>query len=89
MFYETKANILNESLAKTGEAFLDLQAYDSTAAFEDGIAFDLSHRAFCDVHTAINDLCYLQMNTKLYKVLHIKRWADYLELWLYECEVTG
>lgn len=87
MFYKTKVNILNGSFTKIGEALVDLQAYEQAVIFEDNVTINITQRAFCDVLT-LDLFCYIQTEEGLYKIMVIKRWDDYLELLLYECEVA-
>ena len=64
----------------------DIQPYEKIMSFEDGIEVEITQRVFCDIILAIDDNSYLRINGRLCKVMNIKKYSDYLELWLYECE---
>lgn len=86
MFENKKAEIYNGSFVKTGEAPVDLQPYEKTVSFEDNIEIPVTQRVFCAKGLGIDLESYLEIQGTLYKVLSIKAWDDYDELWLYECE---
>jgi hypothetical protein len=86
MFYDTKADILDGSFTKVGEAFFDIQPFEKSVVFEDRIEIDISQRAFCDASSIITQRGYLRVNGTLYKIMNIKDWDDYYELWLYRLE---
>jgi len=86
MFYDTKAEIINSDFQNTGFIYADIQPYEKLILFEDEIEIAINKRAFCDIKPEINDYSYLRFDNELYKIMKIKIWSDYLELWLYECE---
>ena len=86
MFYNTHIEILDGSFQKICEADADIQPFEKTMTFEDGIDIEIRERAFCDMVSQIDDNSYLRINDMLYKVMNIKAYSDYMELWLYECE---
>ncbi len=86
MFYKTKVIILNGSFVEIGKALVDLQAFEKNFVFDNGIEIDVSKRVFMDLSDKITLENYLVINDLLYKIMHIKSWDDYLEVWLYECK---
>ena len=86
MFENQIAEIYSGSFVKIGEAPVDLQPYEKTMSFEDSIEVPISKRVFCEKELGINLASYLEIENTLYKVLSIKAWDNYDELWLYECE---
>lgn len=86
MFYKTEAVIYDGSLAQVGEALVDLQPFERTQNYDDGFEIDISHRAFCDIEATVAAAGYLKIEAQLYKIMNIKQWDDYMELWLYACE---
>lgn len=85
MFYDTEIKVLTEQLQEFKTIYADVQPYDRSISFEDGIEIDITQRAFCDVDPEIGKDSYMSIKAKLYKVMKIKTWSDYMELWLYEC----
>jgi hypothetical protein len=86
MFRDTHIEILDGLFQMIDETEGDIQPYEKTISFEDGIEIEITQRVFCDVILAIDDNSYLRINGRLCKVMNIKKYSDYLELWLYECE---
>ncbi|MFL0194822.1 hypothetical protein ACJDU8_04430 [Clostridium sp. WILCCON 0269] len=86
MFNDTKVDILSGGFDKITEAYIDIQPYDKSIMFEDGIEINVTKRGFCDIIPLVNMESYIKFQDKLYKVMKIKTWSDYMELWLYECE---
>lgn len=86
MFYDTKVQIIDGSFQRKGLVYVDMQPFDNSIIFEDGIEILISKRVFCDIRPEINMDSYILCNDKLYKVMKIKTWSDYMECWLYECE---
>jgi hypothetical protein len=86
MFYDTKIEILDGSFQKASETDADIQPFEKTMTFDDSIEIEITKRAFCDMVYPIDYNCYLEITGKLYKIMNIKAYSDYLELWLYECE---
>ena len=86
MFKDTQIEILDASFQHIAETDADIQPFDKTMTFEDGIEIDITKRAFCETFPQIDDQSYLKIGSKFYKIMKIKPYSDYLELWLYECE---
>ena len=86
MFKDTQIEILDGSLKHIAETDADIQPFYKTITFEDGIEIDITKRVFCETLPQIDDQSYLKVGSKFYKIMKIKPYSDYLELWLYECE---
>nr|DAJ70587.1 MAG TPA: hypothetical protein [Caudoviricetes sp.] len=86
MFKDTQIEILDGSLKHIVNIDADVQPFDKTMQFEDNIEIEITQRAFCGIIPQIDDKSYLIINGKLYKIMKIKPYSDYLEFWLYECE---
>ena len=87
MFYDTKVEILanrTSSPIETVEA--DLQPHIKKYIFEDGYELEATKRLFCERVSSINNDTYMRIQTDLYKVLEIKEWSEYLEIYLYQCK---
>lgn len=84
--FEQKVHILNEKKEKVGSITGDIQPYLRTFTFEDGYSIDMTQRFFCDRVSSITLDGYIEVEKKLHKVIHLKTWSDYLEVWLYECD---
>ncbi|KUO75709.1 MAG: hypothetical protein APF81_17690 [Desulfosporosinus sp. BRH_c37] len=50
----------------------------------DNFSFEISKRIFIDLETLIDMDGYIEAENKVYKILHIKEFSDYMEVWLYE-----
>ncbi|HEY5585469.1 MAG TPA: hypothetical protein VIK78_13410 [Ruminiclostridium sp.] len=86
MFYDTKIEVyenLESYLSKT--IYADVQPYTGTVRFNYGLSLEISNRVFCDVDNSINENSYLKIADQFYKVLGIKEWSDYMEVYLYRC----
>lgn len=87
MFYDTQIEIYDSPQTESIKTICaDVQPFEKSMLFEDDIEIEITKRAFCDIKPEINDGSYLRFNNMLYKIMKIKIWSDYLELWLYECE---
>lgn len=86
MFYDVKAVFLDGAFAVLGNVLCDLQPYDKTVTFEDNIEILITKRAFCAPSPFVTDKSYLLIGERLFKIMHIKSWESYLELWLSESE---
>jgi len=86
MFNDTKVQLLNATFQETGLIFADVQSYEKSMLFEDGIEIEITKRAFCDSCPEIDDKSYMKFSNKLYKIMKVKTRSDYMESWLYECE---
>lgn len=87
MFYDTEIDILSgadiNSIIKT--VYGDFQPYYKTIVFEDGYSIEIAKRVFCDRDNDITMKSYFLIEKKKYKVIDLKEWNDYLEVYLYEC----
>lgn len=86
MFYEDKVEILDAYFNKSAEFYADVQPYDKSILFEDNHEIQITKRAFCEINPQVNPDSYIRYNSKLYKIMKIKTWSNYIECWLYECE---
>lgn len=85
MFYDAEIKVLNKDLAESKTIYGDFQVYDKVIKFEDGIELEIRHRVFCDIEATINNEGYLLIEEVIYKIIDIKKWSDYLEIYIYEC----
>lgn len=83
---EQRAHILNADKQKVASLTAEVQPYLRTFTFEDGYSIDMTKRLFCDRVSSIKMDSYIEIEQELHKVIHMKKWSDYLEVWLYECE---
>jgi hypothetical protein len=86
MFYNTECDVLDAEKGQLVKMQIDLQPYEKTIQFENGIEIDITARAFCDKNTNVTDIGYLKTGDKLYKIISLKEWSNYLECFLYVCE---
>lgn len=86
MFYNTECYVLDKDEVQIAKIMMDLQPYEKTIQFEDGIEIDITARAFCDRNVNITNIGYLKVKDTLYKIISLKEWSDYLECFLYVCE---
>jgi len=87
MFYNTKVKVYDypgSTLIKT--IYADLQPYSATLNLDYGLSLEISHRLFCDYIKDIGANSYLKIDCDYYKVMDIKTWSDYLEIYLYKCQ---
>lgn len=87
MFYDTEIEVLPNPeglVLKTIHG--DFQPYNKVMNFDHGVSLELSHRVFCDPDPTITIESYFKVGRQLYKVLYIKEWPVYLEIYLYHCE---
>lgn len=86
MFYNTECDVLASNKVQLTKIQMDLQPYEKIIQFEDGIEIEITARAFCDKNPNISDTGYLMFGDKLYKIISLKEWSNYLECFLYLCE---
>lgn len=86
MFYNTECSALNKDKTKLIDVLIDIQPYEKTLQYEDDIEVEITARAFCDKAPEITETGYFQSTDKLYKIMKIKEWSNYLECLLYQCE---
>lgn len=86
MFYDTLVKIYSSpnSLSYIKSIYADFQPYTKSIVFEDGFQIDITNRIFCDINSSINKNSYLEIDTEKYKVMDIKKWDNYLEVYLYK-----
>lgn len=87
MFYDTTVEILADRTSSPIETIeADLQPHIKKYIFEDGYELETTKWLFCDRVSSFNNDSYIKVQTELYKVLEIKEWSDYLEVFLYQCK---
>lgn len=87
MFSNTRIEILQSpEVSPVKVVYGDVQPYSGNMSFDYGISLEISKRAFCDIDFLIDESCYFKIDTAKYKVLAIKVWSDYLEIFLYKCK---
>jgi len=86
MFNDTLVKIYSShnSLSYIKSIYADFQPYTKSIVFEDGFQIDITNRIFCDIGSSINKNSYLEIDTEKYKVMDIKKWDNYLEVYLYK-----
>ncbi len=86
MFYDTLIKIYSssDSSSYVKSIYGDIQPFAKSITFEDGFQIDVTSRVFCDVDDPISKDSYLEIENKKYKVMEIKEWDDYLEVYLYK-----
>lgn len=86
MFNDTLVKIYSSpnSLSYIKSIYADFQPYTKSIVFEDGFQIDITNRIFCDIDSSINKNSYLEIDTEKYKVMDIKKWDNYLEVYLYK-----
>jgi len=83
---EISIQILGNSPTNQTQATIDgdLQSYSATIEIGE-YKFDISKRLFIDYIEPLIDIDgYLKGENKAYKILYIKEFSDYMEVWLYE-----
>ena len=86
MFYNTECSVLDKDKSKLIDIWVDIQPYEKTLQYEDDIEVEITARAFCDKFSEITNYGYFQTWYKVYKIMSIKDWSDYMECFLYQCE---
>lgn len=86
MFYDTKIKVFDKNLVEVKTVMGDMQPYNKTIKFEDDIQLEITNRIFCDREPLITTMSYFLIEGMRYKVMDIKRWSDYLEILIYECD---
>lgn len=62
----------------------DLQEYEKTIKIEN-YEIEITKRLFVDyVESLIDEESYLKVKGKIYKIMKVKEYSDYMEIWLYE-----
>lgn len=86
MFNDTLIKIYSNSdfTSFVKSIYADVQPFSKSITFEDGFQIDVTSRVFCDVDNLITKDSYLEIKSLKYKVMEIKKWDDYLEVYLYK-----
>ncbi|SFG92401.1 hypothetical protein SAMN05660649_03144 [Desulfotomaculum arcticum] len=86
MFNDTLIKVYSSSDSTTfvKSIYADIQPFSKSITFEDGFQIDVTSRVFCDVDDSITKDSYLEIENLKYKVMEIKKWDDYLEVYLYK-----
>lgn len=61
----------------------DFQPFSKSITFEDDFQIEITNRLFCDIDSSIDENSYIEIEGIKYKVMSIKKWDDYLEIYLY------
>jgi len=64
----------------------DVQPFSKSIVFEDGFQIDITSRLFCDIDESITEESYVEFANEKYKVMEIKKWNDYWEVYLYKLQ---
>lgn len=86
MFDDSTVNILGNSPVNSCKRTIaaDVQEYSTTIEIGD-YQFEITKRLFVDyIEPLIEMDGYLEVENKVYKILHIKEFSDYMEVWLYK-----
>jgi hypothetical protein len=88
MFNDTEIKILISSNAESyiKTEYGDVQPFSKSMTFEDGFEINITKRLFVDIGSSINLTSYLIIGGEKYKVLDIKKWDSYIEVFLYRCK---
>jgi len=83
---EISIEILGNSPTNTTHATIegDLQEYSATIEIEN-FKFEITKRLFIEHLEPLIDMSgYIKAENKIFKILKIKSFSDYMELWLYK-----
>ncbi|WP_348624427.1 hypothetical protein ABFT51_05000 [Paenibacillus peoriae] len=64
----------------------DVQPYRKSFSFEDGYILETTYRAFCPLESLLLSNCYIRIGKDVFIILDMKKWSDYMELYLYRCK---
>ncbi len=86
MFNDTLVKIYSspDSATYIKSIFADFQPYIKSIVFEDSFQIDITNRLFCDTDSSINKDSYFEIESEKYKVMDLKKWNDYFEVYLYK-----
>ena len=86
MFNNTLVKIYSspDSVSFIKSIYADFQPYAKSVVFEDGFQLDITNRLFCDTDNVINKDSYFEIDSEKYKVIDLKKWDDYFEVYLYK-----
>ena len=88
MFKDTKIEVLGDKPTNIRIKTLkvDLQEYDTSITLED-YDFDITKRFFTKkIEILLEMNGYIKANSKVYKILKIKEYSEYQDIWLYKLE---
>ncbi|KYG93983.1 hypothetical protein ACWGXJ_04640 [Paenibacillus sp. S33] len=87
MFYDTKLEILDVThFNSVLSVMADVQPYRKSFSFEDGYILETTYRAFCPLESLLLSNCYIRIGKDVFIILDMKKWSDYMELYLYRCK---
>ncbi|KAF6626347.1 hypothetical protein H6F38_24290 [Paenibacillus sp. EKM208P] len=87
MFYDTKLEILDDThFNPVLSVMADVQPYRKSFSFEDGYILETTYRAFCPLESLLLSNCYIRIGKDVFIILDMKKWSDYVELYLYRCK---
>ncbi|KAF6616194.1 hypothetical protein H7K28_12720 [Paenibacillus polymyxa] len=86
MFYDTKLEILDAEFISIRSMMADIQPYRKSFLFEDGYTLETTYRAFCPLESLLLSNCYIRIGKDVFIILDMKKWSDYMELYLYRCK---
>ncbi|MDY8025233.1 MULTISPECIES: hypothetical protein [Paenibacillus] len=86
MFYDTKLEILDAEFIPVQLIMADVQPYRKSFSFEDGYILETTYRAFCPLESLLLSNCYIRISKDVFIILDMKKWSDYMELYLYQCK---
>ncbi|MGW9529660.1 hypothetical protein ACWHAM_18285 [Paenibacillus terrae] len=87
MFYDTKLEILdNANFTPVLSMMADVQPYRKSFPFEDGYILETTYRAFCPLESLLQLNGYVRISKDIFIILDMKKWSDYVELYLYRCK---
>jgi hypothetical protein len=87
MFKDMKMEILDSvALTVIKTIYTDVQPHTKNVSFEDGYTLEITHRAFCEKDDQLSLARYVRIEGKIYIILDLKEWSEYVELFLYRCK---
>jgi hypothetical protein len=85
MFYDME--ILDADFTPIQSIMADAQPYRKSFPFEDGYTLETTFRAFCPLESLLQWNRYVRIGMRVFIILDIKEWSDYVELYLYRCKL--
>jgi hypothetical protein len=86
MFYDAKMEILDAEFIPIQSMMADVQPYGKSFSFEDGYILETTYRAFCPLESLLQLNGYVRIGKDVFIILDMKKWSDYMELYLYRCK---
>ena len=62
----------------------NFQPYSKKIVFGDDLEIEITNRLFCNIDSLINKENYVEVDGEKYKIIDVKQWDDYLEVYLYK-----